>query len=158
MYINLLWIWDCFGNPRVRSSGALSFRHLYLITQSLNFDFCPGNWKIWDPPKYDRNSSNQKLSWLGSYGLFTVSLCFYLRYRKIPKISPSKYKPPKPVTQKTLRLIAPPNISQLGGLYLEIALKNKVKQSKNGKFPSNYKLVQSILKRKFPSVHKPLRI
>ena len=24
-------------------------------------------------------------------------------YRKIPKISPSKYKPPKPVTQKTLR-------------------------------------------------------
>ena len=26
-----------------------------------------------------------------------------LKYRKIPKISPSKYKPPKPVTQKTLR-------------------------------------------------------
>ena len=26
-----------------------------------------------------------------------------LGYRKIPKISPSKYKPPKPVTQKTLR-------------------------------------------------------
>ena len=26
-----------------------------------------------------------------------------------------------------------------GGLYLEIALKYKVKQSKNGKFPSNYK-------------------
>ena len=26
-----------------------------------------------------------------------------------------------------------------GGLYVEIALKNKVKQSKNGKFPSNYK-------------------
>ena len=25
------------------------------------------------------------------------------RYRKIPKISPSKYKPPKPLTQKTLR-------------------------------------------------------
>ena len=24
-------------------------------------------------------------------------------YREIPKISPSKYKPPKPVTQKTLR-------------------------------------------------------
>ena len=33
---------------------------------------------------------------------------------------PSKYKPP-------------------GGLYLEIALKYKVKQSKNGKFPSNHK-------------------
>ena len=43
-------------------------------------------------------------------------------------------------------------------MYLEIALKNKVKQSKNGKFPSNYKLAQSILKRKFPSVDKPLRI
>ena len=25
------------------------------------------------------------------------------KYRKIPEISPSKYKPPKPVTQKTLR-------------------------------------------------------
>ena len=25
------------------------------------------------------------------------------KYRKIPKISPSKYKPPKPVTRKTLR-------------------------------------------------------
>ena len=33
---------------------------------------------------------------------------------------PAKYKPPR-------------------GLYLEIALKYKVKQSKNGKFPSNYK-------------------
>ena len=43
-----------------------------------------------------------------------------IKYRKIPKISPSKYKPP-------------------GGFYLEIALKYKVKQSKNGKFPSNYK-------------------
>ena len=26
-----------------------------------------------------------------------------VKYRKIPKISPSKNKPPKPVTQKTLR-------------------------------------------------------
>ena len=43
-------------------------------------------------------------------------------------------------------------------MYLEIALEYKVKQSKNGKFPSNYKLAQSILKRNFPSVHKPLRI
>ena len=32
-------------------------------------------------------------------------------YRKIPKISPFKYKPPKLATQNTLRLIAPPNIS-----------------------------------------------
>ena len=37
-----------------------------------------------------------------------------------PLNCPSKYKPP-------------------GGLSLEIALKYKVKQSKNGKFPSNYK-------------------
>ena len=42
-------------------------------------------------------------------------------------------------------------------MYLEFALKYKVKQSKNGKFPSHYKLAQSILKRKFPSVHKPLK-
>ena len=46
---------------------------------------------------------------------------------------------PKPVTQKTLRLIAPPNMSPSGGWYLEITLIHKVKQSKNGKFPSNYK-------------------
>ena len=42
--------------------------------------------------------------------------------------------------QKTLCYIAPPDMSPLGGLYLEIALKYKVKQSKDGKsFPSNYK-------------------
>ena len=28
---------------------------------------------------------------------------FFVKYRKIPKISPSKYKPLKIVTQKTLR-------------------------------------------------------
>ena len=49
-------------------------------------------------------------------------------------------------------------MSPPGGLYLEFALEYKVKQSKNGKFPSHYKLAQSILKRKFPSVDKPLRI
>ena len=43
------------------------------------------------------------------------------RNTKNPPLNhPSKYKPP-------------------GGLYLEIALKYKVKQSKNGTFPSNYK-------------------
>ena len=45
-----------------------------------------------------------------------------------------------------------------GGLYLEFALEYKEKQSKNGKFPCLYKLDQSIFKRKFPSVDKPLRI
>ena len=47
-------------------------------------------------------------------------LVVVLIYRKIPKISLSKYKPP-------------------GGLYLEIALKYKAKQSKNGKSPPNSK-------------------
>ena len=42
---------------------------------------------------------------------------------------------------------------------MEIAFKDKVKQSKTGKFPSNDNwLAQSILKRKFPSIDKPLRI
>ena len=40
---------------------------------------------------------------------------------------------------------------------MEFALKYKVKQSKNGTFPSNNKLAQTILKHKFPSVHKPLQ-
>ena len=43
-----------------------------------------------------------------------------LSYRKIPKISPSNYKPPRACTWK-------------------IALKYKVKQNQNGKFTSNYK-------------------
>ena len=43
-------------------------------------------------------------------------------YRKIPKISPSTYKP------------SPPR----GACTLKIALKYKVKQSKNGKFTSKY--------------------
>ena len=55
--------------------------------------------------------------------------------------------------QKTLHLIARYNAP--GGFYLEIALKYRVKQSKNSKFPSNCKLAQSILKRKFPSIDKP---
>ena len=43
------------------------------------------------------------------------------RKAKNPRLNrPSKYKPPE-------------------GLYLEIAVKYKVKQSKNGKFTSNYK-------------------
>ena len=38
---------------------------------------------------------------------------------------------------------------------MQFALEYKVKQSKNGKFSFHCKLPQSILKRKFPSVHKP---
>ena len=60
-------------------------------------------------------------------------------YRKIPKISPSMYKPPKTATQKTLN--PPSKYKPPRGLSFEIALKYiyKVKQSKNGKFTSNYK-------------------
>ena len=61
-------------------------------------------------------------------------------YRKIPKISPSKYKPPKPVTQKNPPLSAPPNISPPGACTWKVTLKYNVKQRKNGKFTSNYKV------------------
>ena len=81
-----------------------------------------------------------------------------LEYRKIPKKSPSNYKPPKIVTQKNPPLNRPSEYKPPGDLYLEFALEYKEKQSKNGKFPSLYKLAQSILKRKFPSVVEPLRI
>ena len=70
-------------------------------------------------------------------------------YRKIPKISPSKYKPLKIVRRKTLRSIAPSNENPLGCLYLVFALEYKEKQSKNGKFPSHYKLKISPSKRAF---------
>ena len=67
------------------------------------------------------------------------------------------YKPPK-LIKKNPPLNRPAKYKPPGGLYLEFALKYKVKQSKNGKIPSNsYKLAQSILKRKFPSIHKPLQ-
>ena len=56
-----------------------------------------------------------------------------------PLNRPSKHKPP-------------------WGLVLGISFKHKVKQSKNGKFTANYlRLAQSILKRKFPSIDKPLK-
>ena len=60
-------------------------------------------------------------------------------YRKIQKKSPSMHKPPKPVTQETLRQIAPTKISPPWACTWKIALKYKVKQSNNGKFTSNYK-------------------
>ena len=53
-------------------------------------------------------------------------------YRIIPKISPSMYKPPKQVTQKTLRQKKnfPPPL--LGGLYLENChqIQSKTKQKR----------------------------
>ena len=59
--------------------------------------------------------------------------------RKMPKISPSKYKPPQSFNPKNLPLNRPSKYKPPGSLYLEIAFKYKVKQSKNGKFSSNYK-------------------
>ena len=63
-----------------------------------------------------------------------------MRYRKIPKISPSKSEAPQirnvknPPLNRPYKYKLPP-----WDLYLEIARKYKVKQSKNDKFPSNYK-------------------
>ena len=51
-------------------------------------------------------------------------------------MSPSKYRPSK---LKNPPLNRPSKYEPLRGLYLEIALKYKVKQSKNSIFPSNYK-------------------
>ena len=52
------------------------------------------------------------------------------------------YKPSKLVTQKNPPLNRPSKYKLPEGLYLEIALKYNVKQSKNGKFISNYKASQ----------------
>ena len=52
------------------------------------------------------------------------------KYRKIPNISSSLYQPLQTRNAKNPPLHHP---SSLGGLYLEIALKYKVKQSKNSK-------------------------
>ena len=49
------------------------------------------------------------------------------------------YKPPQTGNAKKASVNRPSKYKPPGGLYLEIALKYKVKQSKTGKFPSNYK-------------------
>ena len=58
-------------------------------------------------------------------------------YRRVPKISPFKYKPPKPVTQKKPPLNRTSKYKPPWACTWKIALKCKVKQ--NGRFPSNYK-------------------
>ena len=50
------------------------------------------------------------------------------------------YKPPKPVTKKNPPLNRPSKYKPPGACTWQIALKYKVKQSKNGKFTSNYKV------------------
>ena len=65
-----------------------------------------------------------------------------LGYRKIPKINPSMYKPLQTRNAKNSPLNHPTKYNPPppgAGLYLEIALKDKVQHSKNGKFPFNYK-------------------
>ena len=67
-----------------------------------------------------------------------------VKYRKIPKISPSKNKPPNQWRKKPSVKSPPPppqekNISPPGACTWKIVLKYKIKQSKNGKFTSNYK-------------------
>ena len=65
----------------------------------------------------------------GSHQFYSLQV-----YHKILKISPSMYKPPGPVTQKNLQIQDP------RGLVLgKLPSNYKVKQSKNGKFTSNYK-------------------
>ena len=59
-------------------------------------------------------------------------------YRKIPKISPSNYKPPKPV-KKNPPLNRPSKYKPPGAWTWKIALKYKVKQSNYGNVTSNYR-------------------
>ena len=78
-------------------------------------------------------------------------------YRKIPKINPSKYKPPKLVTQKTSPLNRPSKYKPPGGLHLENCpqIQSKTKQKTINLLPT-IRLAESILKCKFPSIDKPL--
>ena len=72
---------------------------------------------------------------------YKIKLHKWVEDHKIPKMSPSMHKPPKLVTQTPPPLNCPSKYKPPPprGLYLEIAPKYKVKQSKNGKSPSNYK-------------------
>ena len=54
-------------------------------------------------------------------------------YKSLQKRAPQNRNAKNPPLNRPSKYKTP------GGLYLEIALKCKVKQSKNGKFPSNYK-------------------
>ena len=51
-----------------------------------------------------------------------------------------------------------PSLRPWGACNWKIALKDKVKQSKNGKFTSSYKASPLDFERKLPSIDKPLRI
>ena len=71
------------------------------------------------------------------------------------------YKPLQIEASQTLNVKSPLQGVGAGGLVLgslEIAFKYKVKERKMVNFLSSMRLVQSIWKREFPSLHKPLRI
>ena len=76
-------------------------------------------------------------------------------YRKIPKISLSKYKPPKTGNLKNPQLNRPSKYKPPGGLKLENCPQIQSKTTIN--LRPTIRLAQSILS-KFPSVDKPLRI
>ena len=64
-----------------------------------------------------------------------------MEYRKIPKISPSMYKPLNPLTQKNPPLNRPSKYKPPpppGACTWKFAVEYKVKQNQNGKFASNY--------------------
>ena len=78
--------------------------------------------------------------WLGAPDLCSKGN----NYRKIPKISPSMYKPlqkkaPQNGNAKNPPLNRPSQYKPPGACTLKIALKYRVKQSKNGKFTSIFK-------------------
>ena len=52
---------------------------------------------------------------------------------------PLQIQAPQTRNAKTRPLNCPSKYKPFGGWYLEISLKYKAKQSKNSKFPSNYK-------------------
>ena len=72
-------------------------------------------------------------------------------------MSPYKYKPPKPVTQKNPLLNRPSKYKPAGGLHLENCPQIQRKQSKNSTFTSNYKANWIDFQTKFPSIDKPLK-
>ena len=100
----------------------------------------------WDCRGRDGASGRREPSYMRLMGVcrwvaFSIELPQSSENKLLPCINPSQCK--KPSVKLSLQIYKP-----LGGLYLEIALKYKVKQSKNGKFPSfTIRLAQSILKR-----------
>ena len=98
-------------------------------------------YKVWWQVKWSKSDLFPKLSF------------------KILKINPSMYKPSKQVTHQNPPLNRPSKYKPPRGFVLgNCPQLYKVKQSKTVHFLPIIRLAQSILKRKFPFVHKPLQI